>query len=328
MKAAVQKAKRLSLPNVSERRIVHIVNPVSGGSRFYEAAKRSIEKTGGEMLTSEYPGHIVSLVAELFAKDKFAHAVVYGGDGTIHEAVNGIMQSGANATASFSVIPSGSGNDFSNYANDHSGFTKNELVPLDLIRVKANNEVRWCANVMNMGFDSDVVRETYTLKKFPLFRGSISYIIGVAKVLLTKKTIPAKIKLEGCVDNENNEIPDIELDQRVLLTACANAQYYGGGFRAAPLASLNDGFADVLTVNDISRTSFVSLVGDYKNGTFISESGELKEKFKKYLRYQKCRKISIEGPEWFCIDGEVLPTGESRTIEAEVMQNAVWFAAL
>lgn len=327
MKAAVPQTKRITLPNVSERHAVHILNPASGSGQFYEAAKRAIEKTGGEMLTSEHPGHIKELVRELFEKDPFAHAVIYGGDGTVHEAVNGIMLSGANSTASFSVIASGSGNDFSSYVNDSGVFTKSELTPIDLIRVTANGETRWCANFTNMGFDSDVVRETYTLKKFPLLHGSMAYIAGVVKILVKKKTIPAKMTLEGCYIN-NEELPTKTYDQRVLLTACANAQFYGGGFKAAPLASMTDGLMDVIVVNNVSRMQFISLVGDYKNGTFISESGELKEKFKKFLSYQKCRKITIEGPEWYCVDGEVLPTGKDRKIEAEVMQNAVWFAAL
>lgn len=327
MKAAVPQTKRISLPNVSERRAVHILNPASGSGKFYEAAKSAVEKAGGEMLTSEHPGHITTLVRELFEKDPFAHAVVYGGDGTVHEAVNGIMQSGANATASFSVIASGSGNDFAGYANDSGTFTTSELTPIDLIRVTANGETRWCANFTNMGFDSDVVRETYTLKKFPLFHGPMAYVAGVVKVLLKKKTIPAKLTLEDCYIN-NESIGTQTVDERLLLTACANAQFYGGGFHAAPLASITDGLMDIITVNNVTRLQFISLIGDYKNGTFISGSGELKEKFKKYLSYRKCRKITIEGPEFYCIDGEVLPTGKDRKIEAEVMQNAVWFAAL
>lgn len=333
MKAAMPKVKRISLPNVSERRAVHIINPNSGSGRFYEAAIRSVEKTGGELLISKHPGHITELVAELFSGDPFAHAVIYGGDGTVNEAVNGIMLSGKNSTASFSVVPLGSGNDFSAYANDSGIFNKAELVPVDLIRTNADGKIRYAANVMNMGFDSDVVRETYTLKKYPMLHGQMAYIAGVLKVLMQKKTIPAKIRLEGCVC-EGEDTSDIEadqslsIDQRVLLTACANAQFYGGGFRAAPLASITDGLMDVLVVNDVSRMQFISLVGDYKKGTFINESGELKERFKKIMRYRKCRKLTVEGPMWFCIDGEVLHTGEEHTIEAEVMQNAVWFAAL
>jgi len=329
MKASIPQVKKITLPNVSERRHVHILNPKSGSQRHVEAARRAIEKTGGEILTSEYKGQITELTAELFAKDPFAHAVIYGGDGTVYEAVNGIMQSGKNATASFSVVPAGSGNDFSTYANDSGVFKKAELAPLDLIRTEAGGKVRYSANVTNMGFDSDVVMETYSLKKIPVFRGPIGYLAGVLKVLAKKKTISAKIIMEGCADHDGSPAAQEKMtfEQEILLTACANAQFYGGGFRAAPIASLTDGLMDVLVVNDVSRLKFLSMVGDYHNGTFIEENGELREKFRDILIYRKCRKITIDGPAWFCMDGEVLPT-EGTPITAETIQNAVWFAAL
>lgn len=329
MKAAVPTVKKISLPNVSERRQVHILNPMSGNQRYYESARKAVEKAGGEIMVSEHQGQITELVADLFTRDKFAHAVVYGGDGTVYEAVNGIMQSGNNATASFSVVPAGSGNDFSSYINDSGEFKKAELVPLDLIRTDVGGKVRYSANVTNMGFDSDVVRATYSLKKIPVFRGSAGYMAGVFTTLLKKKTIPAKITMEGCTDNFGNPLEEDRafFDQRILLTACANAQFYGGGFRAAPIASVTDGLMDVLVVNDISRLRFISLVKDYHEGTFIGEDHELLKKFKKVLVYRKCRKITIEGPEFFCMDGEVLPT-EGNPIVAETMQNAVWYAAL
>ena len=329
MNAAMPTQEKITLPNVNERRHVHILNPNSGKRNYYEAASRAIEKIGGEMLISERSGHITELVADLFINDPFAHAIVYGGDGTVYEAVNGIMQSGNNQTASFSVVPSGSGNDFSAYANDSGVFNKAELVHLDLIRTKTAGKVRYCANVTNMGFDSDVVRETYSLKKIPIFRGPFGYIAGIVKTLAKKKTISATITMEGCTDNDGNPLENsrMSFDQRVLLTACANAQFYGGGFHAAPFASVTDGLMDILVVNDITRMKFLSLVKYYHDGTFIDKDGELLEKFKNVLVYQKCSKITIDGPEWFCIDGEVLPT-EGTPIVAETVRNALWFAAI
>ncbi len=275
-------------PKLGSRRVVHILNPASGKPGYFDAARRAVEKEGGEMQISQYSGGIIDLVRDLFISDPFAHAVVYGGDGTVNEAVNGIMQSGAADTASFSVYPMGSGNDFSAYANDSGDLPRTDLTRMDVIKTTCDGVVRYCANMANVGFDCDVVWETYTLKKKPLFRGKMSYIAGVVKVLAVKKTIPAKITLEGCVHLKTGEpLPDFRVEKRVLLSACANSKFYGGGFKAAPLASISDGLMDVLVVNDVSRLRFVSVVGNYRAGNYIDEQGKVGKKFEKILSYHR-----------------------------------------
>ena len=325
MKAAAP----IVLPNVSERRHVHIINPNAGRKKFYSAAVSAIEKSGDEMLESTSGEHLRNLVADLFRKDPFAHAVVYGGDGSIYETVNGIMESGAAATASFSVFPAGSGNDFSAFANDKAGFKKAELNKIDLVAVSRGGKKDYFANMMNIGFDCAVVKETYTLKKKPFLKGSAAYIAGVLKVLAVKKSTPANIKLSGVVSlDKNAPLGDVTEEKNILLTACANGRYCGGGFNAASLAMLNDGLMDVLVVNDVSRMKFISIVGNYKKGDYIDESGKMLDSFKNVLDYYKCRKMEITGPEMICLDGEVMDTGREEAITAEVCPGAVWFAAI
>ncbi len=305
-----------------ERKTVHILNPVSGGSRYFEAARRAVESVGGEILVSEGPGQIFTLTRDLFRKNPFAHAVVYGGDGTVYEAVNGIMESGAAETASFSVYPAGSGNDFSAYANDSGVFPKKEIRRIDLVKTTVGDKVRYFANIMNMGFDCSVVLETFRVRKTRIIRGASAYIAGLAATLIKKPTISATVTLSGCEGGE-----DRTFQQKFLLTACANAHYYGGGFHAAPLASLTDGLMDVMVINDMSRLRFLSLVGAYKAGTYIDENGVLGKKYKDVISYHRCRKIRIEGVSHYCLDGEVFKTGGSP-IEAEVIPNAIGFAAI
>ncbi|MBR5539319.1 MAG: hypothetical protein IKU61_05410, partial [Clostridia bacterium] len=191
-----------------------------------------------------------------------------------------------------------------------------------------NGEVRYCVNVANMGFDCDVVWETYTLKKNPLFRGKMAYIAGIVKVLLKKKTIDANLTLFECVNIKTGEaMPDININKKVLLAAFANSKFYGGGFKAAPLASVQDGFMESIAINDVSRLKFISLVGNYKAGDYIEENGDLKDKFKGIVTYNRCKKAILTGVERVCLDGEILLTGEDKTVEFEVVPGAVWFAS-
>ena len=339
MKAAVPKTEkenkvRVALPNISERHQVHIINPKSGrgagSGNIYSAVEKTAAENGGEIIKSEHPGHIEEIAAEVCAKDPFAHIIAYGGDGTVYETVNGIMKANAGRTASFSVVPVGSGNDFSAYANDSGVFAKAELNKIDLIRVKCGENIRYFANMMNIGFDCNVVNETYTLKKKPFLHGSAAYTAGVAKTLILKKTFRGKVTLEGVEpfgNDEKSTSPEV-FEQKILLTAAANSRYCGGGFCAAPLASLTDGLMDVLVVNNVSRLRFLTVVGAYRAGSYIDENGVLSPMFSKILTYRKCRKITVEGPELYCLDGEVYPAGDSRTVEAEVIPGAVWYAAL
>lgn len=316
-------AAHLTIPNVSERRHVHIINPNAGSSRFYESAVSAIKKSGDEMLESNSGEHLKSLVTKLFREDPFAHAVIYGGDGSVYETVNGIMESGNAMTASFSVFPAGSGNDFSAYANDSAGYKKGELNKIDLISVKYGDNTSYFANMMNIGFDCSVVFETYTLKKKPFLKGSAAYIAGVVKTLAVKKTTPITITLSGGDLKE-----PISMQKDILLTACANGQFCGGGFKSAPLARIDDGIMDVLVVNDISRTKFISMVSNYKRGDYINESGEMLPKFNGVLDYYRCRKMTVSGMKAICLDGEVKSVSEKDTVEVEIIKDALFFAAI
>lgn len=314
MKATLERAQtKIVLPNVAERRQIHLINPRACAGKHAAMAKKLAEETGGEVVLTEGAGFAEEYAAELFTKDKFAHLVVYGGDGTVYEAVNGIMNSGNSHTASFSVIPIGSGNDFSAYANEAAGFRKAELVRLDLCHANG----RYFINMMNVGFDCNVVYRTASLKKNPLLRGKMAYIAGVAQELVMKKPISARIT----IDNGD------ELETSVLLTACANGQFCGGGFCAAPLADMTDGLMDVLVVNDVTRRTFLSLVQDYKNGTYIEPDGTMKEKFEDVLMYRRCTGYRVSGIQRYCIDGEIMEP-EDGSVTVRCVKNAIWFAAL
>ena len=254
---------RETLPPVYERHQVHILNPAAGAGRHFEAAKKAVEMSKGEMVFSERPGQVTEIVRELFIREPYAHAIVYGGDGTVFETVNGIMQSGHNDTASFSVIPAGSGNDFSTHANDSGQIEQHVLTNIDVVRTECGGKVRYFANMMN---------------------------------------------------------------KKILLTACANGSYCGGGFHALPYADLSDGYLDVLVANDVSRLQFVKLVGDYRAGTYMDEHGVIRDKFSKVIEFVRCRRFEISGQRRVCLDGELFDT--DAPLVAENVPGALWYVAV
>lgn len=334
----------IPLPNVNERQHVHIINPCAGDGRLYETVKAAVAQTGEEVRLTERSGDVTRICLEEIAKDPFVHLVVYGGDGTVHEAVEGIMQSKASRTASFSVIPAGSGNDFSRYVNRDAGFTPPDLQHIDVIRTTAGDgKVRYYANSLNLGFDGQAAIEADRFKHQKGLRGSAAYVAGVTKVLARKQTVPVKITMEAVADRASGAVNQrtdgqwgslnrrwngdrVEIEGEILLTACANGPYCGGGFKGAPLCSLQDGLMDVLVVRNISRLQFVSMVGAYHNGTYITAEGQILPRFREVLTYYQCRKMHIEADETFCLDGEICEKALDLTVE--VLPEALWFAAL
>lgn len=335
---------KITLPNVNERQHVHIINPCAGDGRLYEGVKKAAGQTGEKVRLTEGPGDVTKICLEEIGKDPFVHLVVYGGDGTVHEAVNGIMQSGKSLTASFSVIPAGSGNDFSRYANHDAGYTPPDLHHIDAVKTTdGEGNVRYFANSLNMGFDGQVVVEADRFKHQKGFRGGTAYIAGVAKVLMKKRPVPVQLTLEGIQDFASGAAAEradgpwgslmrrwsedrLALEGEILLTACANGPFCGGGFRGAPLCSLEDGLMDVLVVQNITRRKFVSMVGSYRSGDYISEEGVIRPRFREVLTYYKCRKMHISADEPCCLDGEIC--GRALNLTVELIPQALWFAAL
>lgn len=296
---------------------VHLFNPVAGAGRRFADVRAAVEKTGEPIFVTENSGHAESLCESLCRDDPDTHIVVYGGDGTVHEAVNGIMRSGHAGTVSFTVVPAGSGNDFSACVNGSAHLAPG-IHEIDLVRVTdpAGN-VRYFANSLNMGFDCDVVRETDTLKHKRGLSGSAAYIAGVLVVLARKKPAPLSLTLYGCrpFGAEADLAEPVTIEQSALLCACANGPFCGGGFKGAPLCDLSDGYMDVLAVKNISRARFLSMVGGYHDGTYISPDGVLKPSFAQILSYHQCRRAVLSSPAYYCLDGEVHAPAASITVE-------------
>ncbi|MBT2662208.1 diacylglycerol kinase family protein [Bacillus sp. ISL-45] len=206
---------------------------------------------------TEYPGHAQELAESLARKTDGTPAVIaaVGGDGTLHEVVNGAA-SYSNITVGF--IPGGSGNDFSR------GFEipKKSVHAFNLIVDKSNghtleidigkiqhNELQetYFMNNMGVGFDAAVAKDSNDsrmkglLNRFSL--GRLVYVYILVKKLLTFRTIPVEVTVDGKVYKYS----------KAWFVTVSNQPYYGGGMKIAPAALPDDGILDVTVVHQISR---------------------------------------------------------------------------
>lgn len=277
-------------------RHIFIINPVAGKGRYQAEIAGNInallknKEIEYEIYHTKYKGDVKPFV-DSKCQDK-SPVVFYacGGDGTLHEVINAAV---SYDNASVGVIPCGSGNDFVKNFDNHFLFqdieaqVSGETVKLDMI--KAQNE--YAVSVCNIGFDADAAFNMHKFKKIPFITGSGCYILSVLYCLLKKLGKKLKVVLDDGYTFEGT----------FLLGVAANGHSYGGGYKCAPKALINDGVIDICFVNKMSRFEILGLIGSYKNGMHL-ENGKLKD----YITYKKCKTVKIISQESInvCIDGE------------------------
>lgn len=264
-----------------------------------------IEVTDAPVYQTEYAGHALNIITELCAKDPAAEIHIYGGDGSVFEAVNAIMSTVDPQNVSLVIHPFGTGNDF---VRNFPDTEKAKDLNIDLIKF----DDRYAANEINIGFDCDVVVTTQKVKKIPFFKGSLAYFIGIFVTLLKKMGQTIEVTYTDIDGNTESFKEDL------LLCLFANGGYYGGGFNCAPLASLSDGYLEMLTVKKISRFRFLTFFMGYRKGKHLTPDGQILPKYQKILRYKRVKSAEIRNIEHICADGEIF---SCNTLKVSVLEN-------
>ncbi len=292
-----------------------IMNPKSGRSkkqRNLEALiKAACQERGIDyrIYYTTCPNDATEYVRSMIrVSDERQRFICVGGDGTLNEVVNSAP---CNPGVEFGVIPYGSGNDFvKNFSNtnlfaDINAQIDGDTVSLDLIKV---NDF-YCVNMVNIGFDCAVVKESDGLKKFKFIPAGATYILGLIIAFFKKFGTKMKLIFDG------GEI----LEREFTLTAIGNGKFCGGGFKSLPKALLQDGLFDICVINRVSRATFISLVSAYKAGTFLEKKG-----IEKHITYKRVPhfQMEFEAPIPICIDGEIKG---ARTIDFSIVKNGFNF---
>ena len=272
---------------------IHVLNPAAGqGGALMYSGLENVYITRGAGDGREFARKTAS------EADEEINFEVYGGDGTVNEVAQGIMQSGSDK-AYISLVATGTGNDLiRSIERDGRG-----CICADVLTVND----RIALNTVNTGFDLDVVIKAARYKQKPLISGSLAYILGVITTLLGKFGSHMRIDY---VD-KNGESGFVEGD--CLLAVAGKGCYYGGGFMASPAARPDDGLIDLMVVKKVSRLRFISLVGRYKKGEHIDIENEKPiSAFEDIMLFKKCRQVVIGGIKRICFDGEIEETDCAR----------------
>lgn len=249
----------------SKRRLKLIFNAHADRGHAWEVA-RSLEPSlarRGETswAATEYPGHATELALSA-TRDGYDMVVAIGGDGTVHEVVNGLMQVPAGQRPLLGAVPVGSGNDFC--AN--LGLPRDpELAVLrlfegqprsvDVATIQDNNGQReFWNNTVSIGFGAAVAIHAYQIRRL---RGFPMYLWAVIKTIVLNHDAPRMV-----IETDNERI-----EENVLLISLNNGPREGGGFLTSPDALLDDGSLNYAMIRDVSRLMMFRLIPEVMRGT-------------------------------------------------------------
>jgi len=223
-----------------------IVNPVAGRNncfKIWNDIKAHIEYSHDFILTKA-PGEATN-IAEYAVRQGFKRVVTVGGDGTVSEVVNGIVGN----DLELGIIPAGSGNDFIKTL-------KVPQNPIDALAVIKNGysqmvdlgkyDKGYFINVAGAGFDAETLN---TNKNIKFLSGSLAYTTSVVLTLIRYSPRKAKIHIDGKTYN-----------RKLWLAVVANGQYFGGGMKISPDATIDDGVFDICLVSEISRLEIIKFL--------------------------------------------------------------------
>ena len=288
---------------MSKPKIKFIVNPNADmGNAWRQAAdlRPILEEYGGtDWAGTVYPTHATELAYKA-GMDGYDIVIAAGGDGTVHEVVNGLMQIPADKRPKLGVVPMGSGNDYaaalglpdsSEKALKATLTGKTRKIDVGTIEDENGRKEFW-DNTLSIGFGGAV---TIFSHRMPVIRGFLMYFVAVVQTILLQYNV-----LKVTVETESDSWED-----QVMLFAVCNGHREGGGFITAPKAVIDDGEMDYTIVKKVSRAKMFRLIPEFMNGT--------QEKFDDvYMGRAKKMTITSESPMFLHTDGEVFAGFENN----------------
>ena len=194
--------------------------------------------------------------------------IIVGGDGSVHEAVNGILSSGSRVP--LGIIGAGSGNDFAwntlklprDPAHSVEKAFNGQLIEVDAGVVNGS----YFANSFSVGLDADIAVSVDRMKNIPFMSGArLYYAATVKQLLLGYRNCPW---LSFQLLAEDGSITQIQ-SKRFVLIAVTNGPTYGAGFRINPKANHTDGLFDVCTIDYAPLLRALKLLPVVKKGEHL-----------------------------------------------------------
>jgi YegS/Rv2252/BmrU family lipid kinase len=238
-----------------------------------------------ELELTKHQLHALEL-AKKAANEGYEKIISVGGDGTLHEVVNGIMLAEKADSVKLGILPEGGGNDYAknfhlpgDVAKGIEIFLKDKIQKVDVGKVGDS----YFINSLGLGFDAKVA---YFAQRIKGLNGLPRYLVAVAKAMVQLEYYPVKIFID-----------DEVIEQNILFISINNGKYSGGGFQLTPDAIPDDGKFDICIAKAISRKDIVFNILATIRGKHTQLS---------FVNMRKTDKITVvSSPVSYYFDGEI-----------------------
>lgn len=289
-----------------ERRIIYIINPISG-TKSKERLKNFISgKTEQEGISYSWISSVAngdySFLLEQIEKEAVTDIVIIGGDGTIGPVIESLKDQ----PVQFGVIPAGSGNGLAFGAGIAKSpqkalavIFKNHTVAIDGFRV--NN--RFACMLCGLGFDAKIAHDFAAQSQ----RGLITYIRQVFKNIFIARPHAFGIRLK-----------ETRFETAAFFISVANSNQFGNHFTIAPKASLSDGLLDIVIVIEQPKIAMlINTLRQVMGANSLVKQNNLD--YQKGVIYFQTKEIEIYNPENapMHIDGDPVDSEKNVVIKIE-----------
>ncbi|MBX7213645.1 MAG: hypothetical protein K1X39_06465 [Thermoflexales bacterium] len=292
---------------------------LTGSAQTMQALAAAAPDTAWSVTTS--PRHATSLAAQAAAAG-FDVIVAIGGDGTVHETVNGLMSTPAATRPTLGVVAFGSGNDFALnmglptepveamkacLAAIAGG--KKRAVDVAWVRDESGRREYW-DNTLGIGFDAAVGLST---KRYSFTTGFPMYLLATIDTI-ARNFAPTAMQLD--VDGNVRA-------ERALMLTLGNGPREGGGFHTTPGSRIDDGRLEYCLARPMPRPRMLQILPDFQKGTHGKHKVEVELGSFTHLKVKWDRSLPIH------TDGETFADFGSpiRSIEVGIEAGALQVVA-
>ena len=218
-----------------------------------------------DLLLTQGPGHARTMAQEA-AEARCPLVVAAGGDGTVNETINGLMQANVNGNGrpALGVLPIGTGNDFAYGAGIPQeikaaveSLLQGNLRRIDIGLVSGGDypQGRYFGNGVGLGFDTVVGFESAKIK---WLHGAASYVAALVRTIFLYSKAPIyEIVLDG----------GTPVQRRFLMISIMNGSRMGGTFHMAPESNPGDGTFDLCLAGQVHQLKILPLAAKFISGT-------------------------------------------------------------